>query len=180
MTDRMFSSREVSLLIALSFWCLASCSNAVSSGLSPQERVQLTGQLQDARQTDLRDAMDTRLGAVAAEDYMTQAGKAQTAITKLSENSNVPRSEISDALFVPPKHLSSAQRIELIKQLEQAKVLDDQIWRNHLGGYDPILTEDCAVQGTRIDRVVNKLETERPVAWSEIEEAMVVPNESAW
>ena len=32
----------------------------------------------------------------------------------------------------------------------------------------------------RIDRVVNKLETERPVAWSEIEEAMVVPNESAW
>ncbi len=178
MTDRIFSSRKVSLLIALSLLSLSSC--AVSPGMPPKERAQLIEQLQDARQTDLRDAMDTGLGPAAAGDYMTQAGKAEMAISDLSEHSNVPRSEISDALFVPPKHLSSAQRVELIKQLEQAKALDDGIWRTHLGGYDPILTEDCNVQGMRIDRVVNKLETDRPVWWSLIDEAIVVPNEFAW
>ncbi len=129
---------------------------------------------------DLSNAMDTGLGPLAAEDYMTQAGKAETAITDLRQHSNVPRSEISAALFVPPKHLSSAQRAELIKRLEQAKVRDDEIWRNHLGGWDPILTEDCTVQGMRVERVVNKLETDSPVSWSEITDAMWVPDENAW
>ncbi len=120
------------------------------------------------------------MGPDAAGDYMTQAGKAETAINDLSQHSNVPKSEISDALFVPPKHLSSAQRAELITQLEQAKARDDEIWRTHLGGWDPILTTDCTIQGKRVERVVNKLETEKPVSWSEINEAMYVPNENAW
>jgi len=178
MDHRIFGSREVSIPIALSLLCLSSC--AVSPAIPPEERAQLIEQLQQARQTDLTNAMDTGLGPDAAGDYMTQAAKAETAISDLSGHSNVPRSEISDALFVPPKHLSSAQRVELIKQLEQAKALDDEIWRNHLGGYDPILTEDCNIQGMRVERVVNKLENERPVSWSEIDEAMVVPNEFAW
>jgi len=180
MADRIFGSREASLLIVLPFLCLASCSSAVSSGLPPQERAQLIEQLQGARQTDLKDAKDTGLGADATIDYMTQAGKAETAISDLRERSYVSRSEISDALFVPPKHLSFAQRAELVRQLEQAKALDDELYRNHLGGYDPILTEDCNVQGMRIDRVLNKLENGRPVSWSEIDEAMVVPKETAW
>ena len=169
---------EVSILVALCSLCLSSC--AVSTGMSFQERTNLIEQLQEARQTDLRDAMDTLLGPLAAEDYMTQAGKAETAISDLSAHSYVPKSEISDALFVPPKHLSSVERVELIKQLEKAKALDDQIWRNHLGGWDPILTEDCNIQGVRVERVVNKLETDSPVSWSEIDEAMYVPNEAAW
>jgi hypothetical protein len=111
---------------------------------------------------------------------MTQADRAETAITDLSNHTNVSRSEISKALFVPPKHLSSAQRIELIKRLEQAKAEDNQIWHSHLGGWDPILTEDCTVQQMRVDRVVNKLETEEPVSWSEIDEAIYVPSENAW
>jgi hypothetical protein len=172
--------REFSILITLSFLCVWSCSTADYSGTSPRERAQLIEQLQEARQTDLKNALDTSLGPDAAGDYMTQAGKAETAINDLSQHSNVPKSEISDALFVRPKHLSPAQRAELITQLEQAKARDDEIWRSHLGGWDPILTTDCTIQGTRVERVVNKLETERPVSWSEINEALYVPNENAW
>jgi hypothetical protein len=180
MAHRKFGSGEVLILIVLSLLCLSSCSNADSSVIPPNERAQVIEQLQEARQTDLKNALDTSLGADAAGDYMMQAGKAETAIDDLSQHSNVPKSEISNALFVPPEHLSPAQRTELIKQLEQAKSRDDEIWRIHLGVWDPILTTDCTVQGTRVEQVVNKLETERPVSWSEINEAMWVPNEWAW
>jgi hypothetical protein len=180
MRDRIRRSPEVLIVVALSLLCLSSCSSADSSGITPQERVRLIGQLQDARQTDLKDAMDTELGPEAAGDYMTQAAKAETAIDDLNQHSNVPKSEISDALFIPPKHLSPAQRADLINHLEQAKARDDEIYRHHLGGWDPILTEDCTIQGKRVERVVKKLETDGPVSWSEIEEAMVVPNEYDW
>jgi hypothetical protein len=179
MTDRtFFGFREVSLAIAA--LCLSACASAGSARMTAQERSNSIEQLQRARQTDLKDALDTELGPAAQGEYMMQAGKAGTAISDLREQQNVSRAEISDALFVPPKHLSPAERVELIKQLEQAKALDNQIYRNHLGGYDPILTEDCTVQAQRVDRVTNELETERQVSWSEIQEAMWVPNENAW
>jgi hypothetical protein len=178
--SHVIGSRVISILITLSLLCLWSCSNTDSCRVLPNERAQLIEQLQEARQTDLKDARDTALGPDAAGDYMTQAGKAETAIDDLSQHSNVPKSEISDALFVPPKHLSPARRAELIKQLEQAKSRDDEIFHTHLGGWDPILTEDCNIQGERVERVVNKLETERPVSWSEINQAMWVPDEYAW
>jgi hypothetical protein len=148
--------------------------------MTPQERVQLIGELQDVRQTDLKDALDTELGPAAAGDYMTQAEKADKVINDLSDNSDVSKSEISDALFIPPKHLSAAQRTQLIGQLEQAKARDDEIYRDHLGGWDPILTEDCNIQGIRVDRVVNDLKTQRSVSWSEINQAIWVPDEAAW
>ena len=124
--------------------------------------------------------MDTELGPVEIGDYMTQAGKAETAIEDLSKQSDVPSSEISDALFVPPKQLSSAQRAELIKQLEQVKALDDQMWRNHQGGWDATFEQDCNVQSTSVDRVVKKLETDTPVSWSEINDAMLIPDEAGY
>lgn len=167
-------------MITLSLLCVWSCSTADPPGISPDERAQLIEQLQGARQTDLKNALDTSLGPDAAGDYMTQAGKAETAINDLSQHSDVSKSEISDALFIPPKHLSPAQRAELITQLEQAKARDDEIWRTHMGGWDPILTTDCTIQGKRVDRVLKDLETEEPVSWSEINEALYVPNENAW
>ena len=177
MPNRKFGFGKVLLLIALSVLHLSSCS---STSMSYRDRSNLIEQLQEARRTDLSDAMDPGLGPAAQGDYMTRAGKAQTVIDDLSGRTNVPDSEISDALFVPPDHLSPAERALLIKQLEDAKTLDDQIYRNHLGGWDPILTEDCNVQGERVDRVVKQLEAERPVSWSEIQQAMWVPDESAW
>ena len=177
MPNRKFGFGEVLLLIALSVLHLSSCS---STNMSYRDRSNLIEQLQEARRTDLSDAMDPGLDPAAQGDYMTRAEKAQTVIDDLSGRTNVSDSEISEALFVPPEHLSPAERALLIKQLEDAKTLDDQIYRNHLGGWDPILTEDCNLQGKRVDRVVKKLEAERPVSWSEIEQAMSVPDESAW
>jgi hypothetical protein len=177
---RALGPREALLLLALTLACLSSCATSDSSRMTPQERVQLIGELQDVRQTDLKDALDTELGPAAAGDYMTQAEKADKVINDLSDNSDVSKLEISDALFIPPKHLSAAQRTQLIGQLEQAKARDDEIYRDHLGGWDPILTEDCNIQGIRVDRVVNDLKTQRSVSWSEINQAIWVPDEAAW
>jgi hypothetical protein len=178
MAHPIFRFREISIATALLFLRLSACATAASSGMSPQERSQLIGQLQEARQTDLANAMDTSLGPVAAGDYMIQADKAEKAISDLNASSNVPSSEISDALFVPPKHLSPAMRAELIEQLQQAKALDDQRWRESLGGYEPILTEDFNIQSMRAKRVINDLETDSPVSWSEIRQAMYVPDQT--
>lgn len=171
------SSRCREISIALSLLCLTSCATAASPGLSPRERSQLIEQLQGARQTDLENARDVALGPDAATDYMMQADKAETAINDLKTHSNVPRSEISDALFVPPKHLTPEMRAQLIRQLQQAKALDDERWRENLGGWEPILTEDFNIQSMRATRVMNDLETDQPVPWWEIKQAMYVPNE---
>ena len=134
-------------------------------------------QLQAARQTDLTNAMDTQLGPDLAGDYMIQADKAEAAINDLNRSNNVPSAEISDALFVPPKHLSPAMRADLIRQLEQAKALDDQRWHDNLGGWNPTLTEDFNIQSMRAKRVINDLETGSPVSWFQIRQAMYVPDE---
>jgi hypothetical protein len=168
---------NVLLLIALPALYLSSCA---STGMSYRDRSNDIEQLQEARRTDLSDAMDPGLDPAAQGYYMTQAAKAETVIDDLTDRKYVSEAEISEALFVPPKYLSPEQRVVLIRQLEHAKMLDDQIYRDHLGGWDPILTEDCNIQGIRVDRVVKRLEAERAVSWSEIEQAIWVPNESAW
>jgi hypothetical protein len=68
-------------------------------------------------------------------------------------------------------------RAELIKQLQQAKALDDERWRENLGGWNPTLTEDFNIQSMRANRVIRDLETDRPVPWWEIKQAMYVPDE---
>jgi hypothetical protein len=171
---------QVSRWFAVVALCgLTSCATA-SSNTSPAQQSQLIEQLQEARRTDLNDAMDTGLGPVAAGDYMIQAQKAQTAISALSAGTRVSKSEVSDALFVPPKHLSPAEREQLIAQLEAAKKLDDARYREHLGGWDPILTEDYTMQAMRAQQAIKDLETDQPISWQEIDKAMNVPNEYYW
>src|SRR5215469_9325268 len=173
-----FMLRQLTPLIVLLALCLtASCATTSSSNASLAQRSQPIEQLQEARRTDLNDAMDTSLGPVAAGDYMVQAEKAETVITKLNAGTNVSKSELSDALFVPPKYISPAERDKLMTQLEQAKKLDETRWREHLGGWEPILTEDYTLQGMRAQRAIDDLETDRPVSWAEIDRAMRVPDE---
>lgn len=158
---------------------LASCATS-SSNVAPADRSQLIEQLQEARSADLNNAEDTSLGPVAAGDYMIQAEKARKAIGKLSAGASVSKTELADALFVPPRHLSPAERQKLITQLDASRKLDDSIYREHLGGWDPILTEDCTVQAKRAREAINDLETDQPISWQEIDQAMVVPNEYYW
>jgi hypothetical protein len=146
--------------------------------VTPQERAQLIEQLQLAKQTDLDDAKDTALGFVAEEDYLAQAEKADSAIKHLKEDSDVPKSEVSDALFVPPKHLSPEMRAQLVRQLEQARALDDEKWHNNLGSEDENwLTLLCDIQARRATRVIKKLDNAEPVSWFEINDAMSTPEE---
>ena len=98
--------------------------------------MQVSERLQQARQADLDAAADTSLGPVAEGDYLAQAEKASSAIRDLNEHSDVPRSEVTDALFVPPKHISPAMKAELVDKLKKARALDDQKWHNNLGSED--------------------------------------------
>ena len=138
----------------------------------------MIAQLEKARQTDLDAATDISLGPVAEGDYLTQAEKADAAIRDLKEHSNVPQSEISAALFVPPKHLSPEMKAQLVERLKQARALDDEKWHNNLGSEDEAwLTQLCDLQSRRATRVIDKLETTEPVSWFEIYDAMTTPEE---
>ena len=172
-----FDFIPASIVLAFSLFGLSSCSDEV---VTPQERGQVIEQLQQARQTDLHEAMDTSLGPVAEGDYIAQAEKADSAIKDLKEHSNVPKSEVSDALFVPvpPTRLSPEMRAKLVERLEQARALDDEKWRNNLGSEDGNwLTLLCDIQARRATRVIKKLETGEPVSWYEINDAMTTPDE---
>ena len=166
------------IAVAFSLLSLLSCSSEEFAVVAPKEREQSLVRLQQARQTDLDDAKDISLGVVAEEDYLAQAEKADSAIRDLKEQSDVPKSEVSDALFVPPKHLSPEMRAQLVQQLERARALDDEKWHNNLGSEDEVwLTLLCEIQARRATRVIKKLETLEPVSWFEIDDAMTTPEE---
>ncbi len=165
-------------MVACSLFGLSSCSSEDSASVTSQERVQVIEQLQEARQTDLDYSTDISLGPIAEGDYLAQAEKANSVIRDLNQYSSVPQSEVSAALFVPPKHLSPEMRAQLVKRLEQARALDDQKWHNNLGSEDEAwLTQDCDLQSRRATRVIKKLETGEPVSWFEINDAMTTPEE---
>jgi hypothetical protein len=153
------------------------CSNE-NLVLTPRERVGLIEQLQRAKQADQEIAMDTSLGPVAQGDYLVQAEKADTAIKDLREHSDVLKTEVSDALFVPPRQITPEMKAQLLEKLAQAKALDDQKWRNNLGSEDENwLTLLCDIQARRATRVIKKLERAEPVSWVEINDAMTTPEE---
>ena len=171
-----FDLISASIVVAFSLLGLSSCTNDELA--TPQERTQAIAQLQQARQTDLDRANDVTLGPIAEGDYLAQAEKAESAIKDLKEYTNVTRSEVSDALFVPPKHLSPEMRAKLIEKLEQAKALDDEKWRANLGSEDENwLTLLCDIQARKATRVIRKLQTGEPVSWYEINDAMTTPDE---
>jgi len=175
MKKRGFDLIPASIVAFSLFDGLLSCTNDV---VTSQERSQAIEQLRQARQTDLAEATDTSLGPIAEGDYIAQAEKAESAIRDLKEHSNVPKAEISEALFVPPRHLSPQMRAQLVEQLKQARALDDEKWRNNLGSEDEAwLTLLCDIQARRATRVIKKLETGEPVSWYEINDAMTTPDE---
>ena len=166
------------MAVAFSLFGLPSCSNQEFAVVTPQERVQVIAQLQQARQTDLDNAADISLGPIAEADYLAQAEKADSTIRDLNQHSDVLESEVSAALFVPPKHLSPEMRAQVVERLEQAKALDDEKWRNNLGSEDGNwVTLLCDIQARRATRVIKKLETGEPVSWFEINDALSTPEE---
>lgn len=156
--------------------CLISACSPAEESVSWERRTELVAQLEQAKHLDQARALDTSLGPVAAGDYMLQAEKADAAIADLERRPQVPESEIEDALFVPPRHLSASERAQLIRQLEKSRQLDEMGWREHQGGREPILEEDYNIQGMRATRVIRALESDTPTSWAEINDATQVPD----
>ena len=174
MSFNNFDVVSISIAAAFSAFGVSSCTPIVT----PQERPEVIERLQQAKQTDLHNALDSSLGPIAQGDYLVQADQVDSVIKDLNQRSNVPQSEVSDALFVPPKHISPELRARLIQKLEQARDLDDEKWHNNLGSEDEAwLTLLCEIQSRQATRVIKKLETGEPVSWWEINDAMSTPDE---
>jgi hypothetical protein len=144
------------------------------SNTTAQDPTPLIQQLRAAKELDLSNAHDMSVGPVAAGDYMLRADRADDVISDLEHGVRVPRAEVREALFVPPKSLSETQRAELVKELQQAK------WRDNRGWWDwtrdPVIAQNFSVQEKKADRVIYELETDQPVSWHDIQEAMQVPS----
>ena len=150
----------------------ATCATT-ESNIPSQDPTQLIQQLRAAKELDLSNAHDLSVGPVAAGDFMLRADRADDVIGNLEHGVHVSRAEVRDALFVPPKSLSETQRAELVRELEQAR------WRDNRGWWDwtrdPVIAQNFSVQEKKADRVIRELETDQPVSWHDIQEAMQVP-----
>lgn len=155
---------------------LSACAPFTESKVSSAQSEQTLQRLQAARELDLSDALDPNIGPVASGDYSVRADKANQVMNELEHGQNVSQSQIADALFVPPTHLSARERAELIRQLEESRALDETGWREHEGGREPILEEDYNIQSRRATRVIRALESATPVSWTAINDAMQVPD----
>ena len=94
-------------------------------------------------------------------------------MNEIEHGQYVSQPQIDDALFVPPKSISLAQRAELIHELEDARNRDDQGWWDWTR--DPIIAQDFSVQEKKANRAIKDLETNQQVSWSEIDQGLEVP-----
>jgi hypothetical protein len=165
-----FAGTTVSVLVLTA--SLAACAPAESNASSAQT-AQTIQRLQAARQLDLHNALDPNVGPVASGDYSVRADDAARVASDLQHGQYVSQVQIDDALFVPPRSISPAQRAKLIDELKQAKDLDDQGWWDWTR--DPIIAQDFSVQEKKASRAIRDLETNQQISWSEIDQGLQVP-----
>jgi hypothetical protein len=106
---------------------------------------------------------------------------AERVIKELAHDFEVPRQQIADALWVPPKSITSEERERLIRQLQEAKraddhneqeMLNDSAWTDLAA---PVDTATFDLQKELVDSVVEDLEIGEGVHWSTIKDALYVP-----
>jgi hypothetical protein len=94
--------------------------------LSPEMgHAELIQRLKAARMTDENAARDPTVSPVRQGTFLNQMDKADRAIKELEHGFAVSRSEINDALWCPPKHITPQLRAQFIEQLQQAKHQDN-------------------------------------------------------
>jgi hypothetical protein len=151
-----------------------------SSIQSPELRASLIKQLEDAKKADWEAALDPSVSPVRQETFLNQMNKAERVSKELTHGFTASQSEIDDALWMPPKHLSDAERAQLIQQLQLAReqddrneqaMLNDETWTNSA---EPAETAPFDSRKARIDRVVKDLKIGAAVHWSDIHRALVV------
>src|SRR5271165_5799206 len=165
---RLIASTSI-LALSLS---LSACAPAESNVTTARTERTLR-QLQAAREADLSNAMDPALGPVASGDYSVRADKAAQVLSDLEHGQYVSKSEVNEALFVPPKSLSLEERAQLVDELRAARALDNQGWWDWTR--QPVIAQDFSVQEIKANRAIKDLETNQQVSWQEIQEGLQVP-----
>jgi hypothetical protein len=158
---------------ALCFAASLSACAPTESNVSMAHNERTLERLQAAREIDLRNAKDPEVGPAASGDYSLRADRAAQVADDLEHGKYVDQSQIDDALFVPPKSLSPAQKAEVINELRYARNLDDRGWWDWTR--DPVIAQDFSVQRKKANRAIRDLETDQQVSWSEIDEGLAVP-----
>jgi hypothetical protein len=130
--------------------------------------------------TDENAAHDPTVSPVRQGTFLRQMDKADRAIKELEHGFPVSQSEISDALWIPPKHITPELRAQLIQQLQQAKHQDDvneqQMLFDSSWGHTAQLDTVTFDQRKRlIDSTIEDLEIGEPVHWSDVRQALTVP-----
>jgi hypothetical protein len=182
-SKQLFMAAVFTSTLALFFTtpAIATEQSSNTANLSSQQSLQLIKQLDAAKKADWNAALDPSVSPVRRETFLNQMNKADRASKELSHGFTVPQSEIEDALWAPPKHISPEKRAQLIRELKQARQQDDQNEQNMLN--DLAWSRSAAPADTTIfdgrkeevDKVVMDLEIGAPVHWSAIKEALVVP-----
>ncbi|MGA2412346.1 MAG: hypothetical protein ABSG46_18425 [Candidatus Binataceae bacterium] len=148
--------------------------------MSQMQTGDVVRRLEAAEELDQSDARDPKVGVVAREDFLEQAGKADRAIKELSHGYPVSDTELEDALEIPPRGLSPADKSALISQIDQARAQTDhneQAMLNEIGwGYSdaPARTSRFDQQKQFDDEVVKDLTIGEPVHWDDIRQATQV------
>jgi hypothetical protein len=166
---RMAGTTASAVFLAAS---LSACAPTESNVSSAQSEWTLQ-RLQAAREIDLSNAIDPEVGPIASGSYSMQAEKADRVMNDLEHGQYVTQAQIDDALFVPPKSLSPAQRARLVDELKKARDLDNRGWWDWTR--DPVIAQDFSVQETKANRAITDLQTDQQVSWSEINEGLAVP-----
>jgi hypothetical protein len=151
---------------------LSACAPTESNVANAQSERTLQ-RLQAAREIDLSNAKDPEVGPAASGDYALRADKAGQVMDDLEHGQYVSQSRIDEATFVPPKSLSPADKAQLIRELKDARNLDDRGWWDWTR--DPVIAQDFSVQKKKADRAIRDLETDQQISWSEIDEGLAVP-----
>jgi hypothetical protein len=171
------------LLAFILFTTLAHASDLSTNTatLSPQQTSDLIQRLNVAKKADWDAALDPSVSPVREETFLNQMNKADRASRELSHGFAVPQSEINDALWAPPKHISPEERAKLIRQLEAARqqddtneqtMLNDLAWSRSAAPAETVIFDE---REQEVDAVVKDLEIGAPVHWTAIKQAMVVP-----
>lgn len=147
----------------------------------PPQTAQLIKRLEGAKEMDYSEANQPGVSAVAWEDFMAQAGKADKAIRELSHGLEVPESELNDALWVPPPS-QGPEKARLIQEVQQAiqhdqREEDAAVQDSQFAGYPYPVNTVVRLEDHKKDAegVLRDLQSGEDVHWDAIKRATQVP-----
>jgi hypothetical protein len=182
-THRLGSLARLPLVLFVPL-LLSACVGSAEQSQTPApiaSKESLLAELSAAKRKDWASALDPHVAPSEEEDFLDQMNKADRAIRELTHGFEVPQSEIDEALVIPPKSLPETQRVQLIRQLQDAVQQDDrneQAMLNDLAWSDSVAPADTFKldqQKELANSVIKDLEIGEDVHWSTIKQALVVP-----